>query len=67
MKVSPKMIFMSLGVSNPKIVSGKPGILVRIRNKNISPIPVRNRIFIRDFINWDFYLEQTLPKLAFDR
>jgi hypothetical protein len=50
MKVNPKMIFMSLGVSKPKTVSGKPGILVRILNKNINPIPIRNNKLIRDFI-----------------
>lgn len=65
MKVSPKMIFMSFGVSNPKSVSGNPGIFVRIRNKNINPIPIRKRIFIRDFINLEFSLGTNFTKISF--
>lgn len=65
MKISPKRIFNSFGVSKPKTVSGKSGIFVRIRNKNINPIPIRKRIFIRDFINWGFSFGTNFTKINF--
>lgn len=67
MKVSPKMIFMSFGVSNPKTVSGKPGILVRILKKNINPMPIRKRIFIRDFISLTFSFGTNFTKISFQK